>query len=154
MATVDIDQSLKLVKIDMKDAHAYADVVAVRSVLLSGLAEEHKPVLHAEDEVCDIYALYDAGEAVGTARVHPTDEGLKLERIAVVSHLQGKGIGKSLMAMVIIKYAHEGKLVYLYSQTHASPFYIKCGFQTVGDEFMQAGIKHIKMVYSQTPAAN
>ena len=154
MATVDIDQSLKLVKIDIKDEHAYAEVKGLRSVLLSILSEEHKPMLHNDDEVCDIYALYDEGKAVGTARVHPTDEGLKIERIAVATHLQGKGIGKSLMAMILLKYIQGGKLVYLHSISDASQFYIKCGFQVIGDEFMQADIKHFKMIYPDTSVSN
>jgi predicted GNAT family N-acyltransferase len=35
--------------------------------------------------------------------------------------------------------------VFLHAQVHAASFYEKCGFHKNGEEFLEAGIPHVKM---------
>ena len=86
----------------------------------------------------------------GTARWRFTDQGIKLERFAILKNYRGQGIGASLVKTCLEDIQDQPntseKLIYLYAQSHALNFYIKAGFEAIGDEFEEAGIKHFKMI--------
>ncbi|GAA5523601.1 acetyltransferase SACOL1063 [Microbulbifer aestuariivivens] len=83
------------------------------------------------------------GEPVATGRL--TRSG-KIGRMAVLSPYRGRGIGKKLLETLCAHARSIGlRQVYLHAQCHARDFYVRCGFQVVGDEFEEAGIPHIKM---------
>jgi predicted GNAT family N-acyltransferase len=83
------------------------------------------------------------GNPIGTGRL--LADG-KIGRMAVLRSWRGKGVGRALLH-ALIDAAREAGLqeVTLDSQTHARGFYCRDGFTTSGDEFMDAGIPHIKM---------
>ncbi|MCH8319167.1 MAG: GNAT family N-acetyltransferase [Bacteroidetes bacterium] len=85
----------------------------------------------------------------GAARWRYTDEGIKLERFAVLSQYRGNGIGSKLVKAVL-KDIHsdknnKNKQVYLHSQLDAVPLYLKFGFQKSGKMFDECAIMHYKM---------
>lgn len=86
------------------------------------------------------------GEPAGAARWRKTDKGIKLERFAVLEKYRGLGVGQALVKAVLSDLPKEEAYIYLHSQSHATGLYDKLGFEKVGDEFEEAGMKHFKMV--------
>lgn len=89
------------------------------------------------------------GKPVGTARWRFTQNGVKLERFAVLKEARGRGAGKALVAAVLSDIAANdaaaGKLKYLHAQLSAVPLYLKFGFEKEGDIFEECNILHYKM---------
>lgn len=84
---------------------------------------------------------------VGTARWRETDKGVKLERFAVLEEYRDKGAGTALLKDVLADVQGLGLPIYLHAQVQVVPFYEKFGFRAVGDEFIEADIRHYKMIY-------
>ena len=84
---------------------------------------------------------------VGTMRYRQTDEGIRLERLSVLSPYRGLQYGK-LLIQAGIRAARDEHLegqIYLHAQVSALPFYHKLGFIDFGDEFSEGGIAHRNM---------
>ncbi|MDI1321785.1 MAG: GNAT family N-acetyltransferase [Algoriphagus sp.] len=101
-----------------------------------------------EETSTHFLALLD-GMPVGTARWRFTQNGVKLERFAVLKEARGQGVGQALVAEVLsdisANNATIGKLKYLHSQLTAVPLYSKFGFEKEGDIFEECNILHYKM---------
>ena len=100
-----------------------------------------------EDSSNHIVALLDE-EFIGTARWRKTQDGIKLERFAVLKEKRGLGIGKRLVEFILEKIKNE-PFVYLHAQDHVISFYKKFGFNPVGNHFYEGGISHQKMIWKQ-----
>lgn len=101
------------------------------------------------EDVCTHFVLYDdSGEAAGTVRYRPMDDGLvKVERMAVLKTHRGKKYGYDLMEGVHQHARSAGFLsAKLGAQVHAIPFYEKLGYEVASDEFDDAGIPHKYMI--------
>ncbi|GMQ30367.1 GNAT family N-acetyltransferase [Algoriphagus confluentis] len=89
------------------------------------------------------------GKPVGTARWRFTENGIKLERFAVLKEARGKGVGKALVEAVLkdisLDTNSNGKVKYLHAQLDAIPLYSKFGFKKVGEMFEECRIQHFKM---------
>ncbi len=86
---------------------------------------------------------------IGTARLLPDGQ---IGRMAVLAAHRKLGVGAALLEQAVEKARHLGfKSVYLNAQTHALGFYERGGFTAEGDEFMEAGIAHRRMVQSLSP---
>jgi predicted GNAT family N-acyltransferase len=96
-----------------------------------------------EDESHPYLALLE-GEPVGTARWRKTNEGIKLERFAVLTEYRNRGIATQLLKRILDDLGSE-KVFYMHAQTSAALFYEKNGFRPKGDTFVEAGLEHIKM---------
>ena len=102
------------------------------------------------DEFCNHYLAKFNEFPVGTARVREKKKGIyKIERMAVLKKYRMKGVGKAIIKKILDQYVIIGKADYLIlnSQIKAKDFYKKFGFVEVGKEFIEANIKHIKMIY-------
>ena len=86
----------------------------------------------------------------GTARWRFTENGIKLERFAVLKEFRGKGIGQQLVDAVLkdVKTHPQtiDKEIYLHSQLTALPLYSKFGFKQTGSKFEECEIEHFKMI--------
>ncbi|MBV6447723.1 GNAT family N-acetyltransferase [Nitrosomonas sp.] len=84
-----------------------------------------------------------AGQPVGTARLLPDGH---IGRMAVLKEWRGQGFGSAMLRKLLqeLTRRHQQK-AQLNAQTNAVPFYEKFGFQVLGEEFMEAGIPHVKM---------
>jgi predicted GNAT family N-acyltransferase len=91
------------------------------------------------------YLAYYNDIPVGTARWRYTQNGVKLERFAVLAEYRKKGIGDALVRKVLEDVLPLGKEVYLHSQLTACGLYRRNGFVEEGDIFVEAGIEHYKM---------
>ncbi len=87
-------------------------------------------------------------KALGTARWRISENGIKLERFAVLSEERGKGIG-DLLVKAVLKDIPLGYPVYMHAQVNVLPFYEKNHFVKSGDMFSECNIDHYKMVLDQ-----
>jgi len=85
------------------------------------------------------------GIPCGTCRYRTTENGIKLERFAVLKTYRGKAVGSELVKAVLSSIGETNQKIYLHAQTHAEPFYEKHGFVSEGELFYEAGIPHHKM---------
>lgn len=87
------------------------------------------------------------GTPAGAARWRQTENGVKLERFAVLPDFRNQEIGAALLKQVVadVRQQAPGEVVYLHAQLRAVPFYERHGFERVGKLFEEAGIQHYKM---------
>ena len=74
------------------------------------------------------------------------DHTIKMRQVAVDNIYQSKGLGRELV-LFAEQYA-KGKgytLMHCHARDTARPFYLKLGYRTVGDMFMEIGIPHYYM---------
>jgi len=112
--------------------------------------EQHVPEAMEWDEFdaisVHLLAHDTAGQPVGTARLLPDGH---IGRMAVLKEWRGQGIGSAMLRKLLqeLTQRHQRKVL-LNAQTSAVPFYEKFGFRVLGEEFMEAGIPHVKMTLS------
>jgi predicted GNAT family N-acyltransferase len=81
---------------------------------------------------------------IGTARLLPDGQ---IGRMAVLPEWRSHGIGSVLLEKLIeIAREHGLKQVKLDAQDHAISFYEQHGFTIEGEEFLDAGIPHRRMI--------
>ncbi len=111
--------------------------------------EQNVP-LEEERDADDAAALHflalKDGAAIGTARVVLKYDGAaaKIGRVAVLKSARGLGVGAALIRHIerTVSSSH----FVLDAQTHASTFYERLGYTAIGEEFMEAGIPHFRMI--------
>ena len=93
-------------------------------------------------------ATYE-GVPCGAARWRVTDQGVKLERFAVLPAYRNKSVGAQVLQAVLedVQQGLPGEKIYLHAQLPAVNFYRRHGFVTEGDLFSECDIQHYKMVY-------
>ena len=83
------------------------------------------------------------GKPIGTARLLADGQ---IGRMAVLQDFRGQGIGAALLEQILSKATRLGmRSLFLHAQDHAAEFYRKAGFAPTGEQFVEAGIPHIKM---------
>lgn len=130
---------------DLQKAFAIREEVFVK--------EQNVPLEDEFDEFdqlngrCEHLLVYFCGTPVGTGRLRVVDGVGKLERICILKPYRNLGIGK-IIVQVLEKIAKEKGVtkVKLHGQTHAEGFYLKLGYKTASDEFIEDGIPHYVMV--------
>ncbi len=100
------------------------------------------------DTIATHFLLYLDKTPIGTARVFKRDNNWYIGRMAILKEHRGKRYGKlimqNIMAYLMTK---KPKNIIIHAQTTVLDFYRKFGFNEIGDEFLDAGIKHKEMVY-------
>ena len=102
------------------------------------------------DQFCNHYLAKINELPIGTARVRELKKGIfKIERMAVLKRYRKKGVGKAIIKKILKHYLKLSKInkLILNSQIEAKDFYKKFGFVEVGKEFVEANIRHQKMIY-------
>jgi len=99
------------------------------------------------DTTAQHYLAYVAQQPAATARWRVTENGIKLERFAVVHQFRNKGIGEQILKQIIADTDNYMKPRYLHAQNNAVNFYLRNGFIKVGESFNEADIVHYKMFY-------
>ena len=110
-------------------------------------------VPYEEDEIYEeeieskSYLITINEKPIGVIRYRHTEEGYKIERFGILEEYRGKGYGyqsfKFFVEMIAGKY--NPCKIYFHAQTYIKNLYKKIGFTEEGEEFLEAGIKHIKM---------
>jgi predicted GNAT family N-acyltransferase len=95
------------------------------------------------------YVATCEGVPCGAARWRVTDQGIKLERFAVLQQYRNRNVGAELLKLVLqdVQAVQAGQKIYLNAQLPAVNFYRRHGFVTEGDMFTECDIQHYKMVY-------
>lgn len=100
------------------------------------------------------FLVTDAQHAIGCARLleEPIDGVMHyhIGRVAILEPWRGRGIGFQLMLQVL-EYCHQTAAsypIYLHAQYERQGFYETLGFVAQGGLFMDAGIPHITMYYT------
>lgn len=98
-----------------------------------------------EDSECAHVMVYtEDNTPFGTGRIKPNG---KIGRLAILKEYRKKGIGEKVLNSLIDIAKENGlKEVYLHAQVQAESFYSKRGFKRCGDEFIEADIRHVKMI--------
>lgn len=114
--------------------------------------EQNVPAAEEYDEFekeCIHFLALHENFPVGTARIRKTEKGFKLERFAVLKNFRNFGVGKHLVAACLNHpwLKNNSAKIYMHAQEHAIPFYLKCGFETIGERFWECEIPHFVMVY-------
>ena len=100
------------------------------------------------DKKAEHFLIFFDNKPVGTSRVRITEEGVKIERFAVLKQYRGKNTGAELLKKILEEYLPLNQKIYLNAQVQAMKFYEKFGFKKTGKLFYEANIKHYKMIYS------
>jgi len=102
-----------------------------------------------DNEATHFIAVHER-EHAGTARWRFTEQGVKLERFAVLANHRRRGVGDALVDAVMSDILRNPECakqkIYLHAQVQAIPFWEKEGFGVEGEEFIEADIPHFKMV--------
>lgn len=100
-----------------------------------------------KDEVSEQIIAYLDKQAVGTARIRYLNQKIaKIERLAVLSEVRGKGIGKQIMELALdLANKKNIKEVVINAQEYIIGLHQKLGFEPEGEIFEEAGIAHVKM---------
>lgn len=131
-----------------------ADRERLRQVREAVFVREQQVPLELEwdemDEVC-LHVLAEAeGRPIGTGRLLPDGH---IGRMAVLAPWRGRGVGMALLQELLAEALERGMPgVALNAQVHARAFYERQGFRAQGDEFMEAGIPHVRMYRPLTPS--
>lgn len=100
-----------------------------------------------EGDTVSIHAVAydDDNEPVATGRLLPDGH---IGRMAVSKSLRRQGIGSLVLGTLLEEARRQGhtRLV-LHAQVTAKAFYSRHGFIAQGDDFMEAGIVHVRMVH-------
>lgn len=107
-----------------------------------------------DERAVHVLARTQDGTAIGTARLlldgngdAPADPATgRIGRMAVLPDWRRRGVGATLLR-TLLEFARERRLprVSLHAQHDAIPFYQRYGFERLGDEFTEAGIRHVSM---------
>lgn len=89
--------------------------------------------------------LWEDGRVVAYMRAFMGDGEVRLGRFLTVRH--GEGLGRRLMeeALPIVKAKFDCEKIAFHAQRHAEGFYLKLGFKTASDVFLEEGIEHVEM---------
>jgi ElaA protein len=76
-------------------------------------------------------------------------ENPSIGRVVVSKKERGKEIGKSIMkeSILYIKNNHNSKIIELSAQKYLDKFYKELGFYRVGEDYLEDGIPHQRMLY-------
>lgn len=93
------------------------------------------------------YLCFQDEKAIAAARWRITDQGIKLERFAVLKQFRNKKAGEAILKAVLADVVPLKKKIYLNAQVAAMNFYIRNNFKAEGEMFSEANIDHFKMIY-------
>jgi predicted GNAT family N-acyltransferase len=123
----------------------FADLRAIREPVF--VVEQQVPAEIELDEIdprCrHVLARDPDGRPIGTGRLTPQRT---IGRLAVLPEWRGRGVGEALLqALVDLARSLGYPEIELHSQVSAIGFYEKFAFECIGDEYLEAGIRHRNM---------
>jgi len=92
-------------------------------------------------------AAYDSDKVIGCGRMFPESEGkYHVGRIAVLKEYRGMNIGTEIMnAFERTAASDDVHCIVLSAQRRARDFYLKLGYEAVGDEYLEERYPHTFM---------
>jgi predicted GNAT family N-acyltransferase len=96
-----------------------------------------------------LHALATDSESrpIGTGRLLLPNGEAQIGRMAVIAGWRGQGVGASVLHCLLDEARQRGaRRAFLHAQTVAVPFYERFGFVCEGEEFLEDGIPHFRMI--------
>lgn len=101
----------------------------------------------AHDNIAYHAVLYYNNEPVATARTFVNEDVYVIGRVAVIKSMRNHHLGKKVILAIEEKIKElGGTKVELSAQSRVQGFYKSLGYQTLGEEFLDEGCPHIKMI--------
>lgn len=132
----------------------YVEMISLRKQILRdplGLVFTEADLARDRDDL--LCGYYDEdNKLIGSCILTRIDENIaQLRQMAISSDYQGKNIGKQLLYFAE-KTAIENnyKRIYLHARKTAIGFYLKVGYRTIGEEYIEVGIPHMEMTKELT----
>lgn len=92
------------------------------------------------------FVIQDADNVVASASVVLLPDAAKVRQVAVAPECAGRGLGRAIMAECEQWAKQQGRnLIVLHARRSAEPFYLRLGYSTIGEEFEEVGIPHVRM---------
>ena len=118
------------------------------------VVEQDCPYLDADDKDQKCYHVlgYENNDLIAYARLVPKGisypDAVSIGRILTTEKGRGRGIGKTLVQFSIdeTRRLFNPEKITISAQCYAIPFYEIFGFKTVGEEYLEDNIPHIKMI--------
>lgn len=83
---------------------------------------------------------------VATAVLVPEGDAMKMQRVVVIENFRGQGIGSAMMDFCeTFALERKSKIMYCHARDTAVNFYVKNGYEGVGEYFEEDSISHLKM---------
>ena len=89
------------------------------------------------------------GQVVATARLRPTEGGVKVERVVVARAHRGRGVGRALMEVVHARLG--SRPAWLSAQVQQLRWYEGLGWRSEGAPFDEGGVLHRRMRRRPSP---
>ena len=135
-------------EIDVKDKCDVETAFSIRRKVFVGEQKVDPELEYDEHEnTATHYLAFFNDVPIGTARWRKTENGIKLERFAVLPEYRSKGVGDALVQKVLEDVLPMNLPVYLHSQLRARSLYQRNGFVEEGELFFEAGMGHFKMTF-------
>lgn len=98
------------------------------------------------DSPCRHFVVERDGNAVGALRcTFPAQGVVQLQRFCILSHVRGRGVGRAALAALEDYYRPTMHRIELDAKFHVEGFYRACGYRTISEKFVEAGVEHVKM---------
>ncbi len=98
------------------------------------------------DEKAIHFLVFKDEEAIGCARAIVIKSQMQLGRMAVLKEYRGQGVGSTLIENAIVTAKHKQlSSIHISAQCNAINFYVKFGFEVMGDTYLDAEILHRDM---------
>lgn len=93
------------------------------------------------------FGLFEEENIVACLTLTKTENGrMKMRQVAVDTEWQGIGFGFELsLAAEAFALKNDYSVMFCHARKVAAPFYLKLGYQIIGDEFTEVGIAHYLM---------
>ena len=124
------------------------DCIAIREMVF--VEEQHVPIMveqDGKDNESGHVLMWFKGAPVGTLRFRDTNQGVKLERIAILKEFRGRHLGKLLIREGVRAARMNGLsgTIFLHAQQQAAALYASLGFKETGERTIEANISHVTM---------
>ncbi|MFC6757870.1 MULTISPECIES: GNAT family N-acetyltransferase [Haloarcula] len=118
-----------------------------RRVFIEEQGVEEAVEMDGRDDAATHVVFTDDADPVATARVRfPDPSTAKIERVAVCPEYRDEGLGRQVMNVAESAARDAGATsATLHAQVSVRGFYGKLGYESVGEQFEEAGIPHVEM---------
>lgn len=129
------------------NSQIYQDGLLIRKAVFVKEQNVPQELKVAGEQDCTYFVLYRNDQAAGVARYYPTDDnGVHVQRVAILKEFRHQGLASELLNFISKQAKSQGyQYIILGAQDQAHKFYESLGFQTIGDQFEEAGILHHEM---------
>lgn len=131
------------------DDPAYQQGLALRQTILRDPLHLNLTQDDIKDEHKDLHiGGFVEGELIAYCIITTLENNqAKIRQVAVSTKLQGAGIGTKLMEFAEQTAYNQGQqTIVLHARKHVADWYASIGYEQVGNEFLEVGIPHVKMI--------